>query len=182
MAQYFINTLVPANTDWGVLVGLLKGAGLPVIDVQTSGAYPGQVIVVTDDGVDLTAAQQTTMNSVVAAFDPRPRVARSIYAIYTDLAALTTTQQTNVWNDLSAIATGQIVPKYLLDAGGDTAAIVVMDWVIKKSGTSGANLTDARLRIASMYVQDNPKYLVHPTFDSTINIPGDQPVVAQLPH
>lgn len=172
MAQYFITTSVPPNVDWSVLVSKLQTAGLPVTDVQTSEAYPGQIIVVTD--VDLTPAQQTTMNSVVAAWDPRPRTARPLYAIYSDLTVLTAAQQSAVWTNISALTNG--VEKYLLDAGPNTAAIVVMDWAVKSSGATGTALTAARFRIVAMYVQDNPKYLVNPSFATTVNIPGDRPV------
>lgn len=173
MAQYFINVNYDMSASgWSSLKKTLQDGGLPVIDTQSSSAFPGQIIVVTDDAVALTQAQQTTMNSIVAQFDPRPRTKRAIYTIYTDLLALNATQQTNVWNDFSS---GNPT-KYLLDQGNNAAAIAVLDWVVKKSGTSGANLTDARMRAVAMYTQDNPKYLVTPTFDATINVPGDMPI------
>lgn len=170
MTQYFIAMSVPANADCGSLVTSLKAAGLPVSDVQGSDAYPGQIIVVASTA--LTQAQQTQLNSAVAAWDPRPRTRRAIYAIYNDLTALTATQQGNVWTDFSS---GNPA-KYLLDQGQNAAAIAVMDWVVKKSGATGAALTDARMRAVAMYVQDNPNYLVHPSFDASINVAGDMPV------
>ena len=170
MSQYFCTPLSPpplTGVDTSGLMGQLRASGLPVTDVQTSGAFPGQVIVVCS--TDLTANQSTQLNTTVAAWDPRPRVKRSLFAIYTDLTALTATQQTNVWNDLSSGSPA----KYLLDAGADAAAIIVLDWVVRKAGATGAALTDAKLRAAAMYVQDNVTYLVNPVFDATINVPGD---------
>lgn len=170
MAQYFVTSLVPANADWYKLVLLLQNAGLPVVDVQTSEAFPGQVIVVT--GSDLTQTQQDTMNTVVAQFDPRPRAPRPLYAIYNDLTALNATQQGKVWTDFSSGNPS----KYLLDQGPNAAALAVLDWAIKQSGATGASLTAARFRAVSIYVQDNPKYLAVPAFDTSINILGDMPV------
>jgi hypothetical protein len=172
MAQYFITTTVPANTDWSALVGKLTAAGLPVLDVQTSEAYPGQIILVSDN--DLTQAQKDQASGIVAGWDPRPRISRPLYAIYSDLTALTAAQQTAVWTNISALTNG--VERYLFDTGPNTAAIVVMDWGVKSSGAVGAALTAARFRIVAMYVQDNPKYLVNPSFASTVNVPGDQPI------
>ena len=170
MAQYFVTSSVPANADWSILAGILRSNGLPVTDIQTSGDIIGQIIVVTD--TDLTQSQQTLLNSLVSQFDPRPRESRSIYAIYTDLVALTAGQKTTVWNDFNS----GTPPKYLLDEGPNAAALAVLDWTIKKLGASPAATTDAQLRAVSMYVQDNPKYLKNPTFDTSINILGDQPI------
>lgn len=169
MSQYFCTpNYLPATAENHTLLALIQAAGLPATDVQTSDAYPGQVIVICSTGLD--AGQQTQLNTVVAAWDARPRAARSLLAIYTDLVALTNTQKTNIWADLSSGTPA----KYLQDTGTNTAALVVLDWVVQSSGATGAALTSAKLRAAAMYVQDNVDYLVHPTFDSTINVPGDQ--------
>lgn len=104
-------------------------------------------------------------------FDLRDRKLRPLYAIYNDLVALTTTQQTNAWNDLSS----GTPKKYLLDVGPNAAAIGALDWAVTDSGATGASLLHARLRVGAMYVQDNPSYLVNPAFDPSINVPGDQP-------
>jgi len=168
--RYFLTvSSLPANPNLVALLSPLQAAGLPVTDVQTSEAYPGQVIVVSS--IDLTAAQLTQMGSIVSAFDLRPRVPRPLYAIYNDLVALTTTQQANIWADISS----GTIPKYLLDASPNTAALVVLDWAVRSSGAVGASLTAAKFRAVAMYVQDNPTYLVAPTFDATINVSGDMP-------
>lgn len=170
MTLYFCTpTSLPAKVGASRLLALLQTAGVPAVDVQTSDMYPGQVIVVT--GSVLNSAQETQMNATVAAWDPRPRAKRPIYLIYNDLSALTTTQQNNAWADISS---GSPI-KYLLDAGPNAAAIGVIDWVVRKSGATGAALLDARLRGVAMYVQDNVSYLVTPAFDPTINVAGDMP-------
>jgi hypothetical protein len=169
VSQYFFTASMPASPNTCGLLAQLQAAGLPAVDVQTSDAYPGQVIVVCSP--QLTGAQSTQMGNLVTAWDPRPRTKRPIYAIYNDLAALTTTQQGNVWADLSAGTS----PKYLLDSGPNAAAIAALDWVVRSSGAAGAALLGARLRTVAMYVQDNVSYLVFPAFDATINVSGDMP-------
>jgi hypothetical protein len=168
--QYFLTVSIPGGPITAGLLTQLKTAGLPVLDIQTSSAYSGQIIVVSSS--QLTVGQSTQMGNLVTAWDPRPRAERPLYAIYNDLAALTITQQGNVWADFSA----GTPPKYLLDAGDNAAAIVVLDWVVRASGVSGAALLGAQLRAVAMYVQDNVSYLVAPAFDPTINVPGDMPV------
>lgn len=120
---------------------------------------------------DLTAAQKTTLDGVVAAHDPRPRRKRTIHAIYTDIGALTSAKQTAVWNDLNAGSP----PKWALDAGPNAAAIVAIHWSAANSGATAANVNDARRRLAAAYVQDNVTYLLNPAFDPTISIPGEEP-------
>ena len=168
--RYFLTVpSLPANPNLAALMSQLQAVGLPVTDVQTSEAYPGQVIVVSS--TDLTGTQLTQMESIVSAYDLRPRIPRPLYAIYNDLVALTTTQQANIWADISS----GTIPKYLLDAGPNTAALVVLDWAVRSSGATGAALTAAKFRAVALYVQDNPTYLVTPTFDATINVAGDMP-------
>jgi len=168
--RYFLTVpSLPANPNLAALMSQLQAVGLPVTDVQTSEAYPGQVIVVSS--TDLTGTQLTQMESIVSAFDLRSRIPRPLYAIYNDLVALTTTQQANIWADISSGTT----PKYLIDAGRNTASLVVLDWAVRSSGAVGASLTAAKFRAVAMYVQDNPTYLVAPTFDATINVAGDMP-------
>lgn len=100
-----------------------------------------------------------------------PTQPRTLYAIYTDLQALTTTQQNNVWADLGSGAP----PKYLLDAGANASALWVLDYLAREAGLTGAALTRAKFRAVAMYVQDNPAYLVRPAFDPTINVSGVEP-------
>ena len=65
--RYFLTvTTLPANPNLLPLVSQLQAAGLPVIDVQISGAYPSQVIVVSS--IDLTTAQLTQMESIAVSY------------------------------------------------------------------------------------------------------------------
>lgn len=119
------------------------------------------------------AAQQPPLS--LADIAPTARKPRNPLAVYQDLLALTAQQQANVWADLSALVTvGTLtVKKYLTDAGPSYAGIAALDWAANDAGATGVALTRARMRVAMIYVIDNPVYLVHPAFDATINIPGD---------
>lgn len=106
-----------------------------------------------------------TVNLLAVPHDMRPR---TLLAIYTDLAALTSSQKLNVWADLSAGSPA----KYLAYAGPEPGAIAALDWAVRFSGLGAVAVTDAKLRIAAIYVQGNPLYLVAPAFDPSINVPG----------
>lgn len=111
-----------------------------------------------------------TATTVIQAHNGTPRRPRPLYAIYADLSALTNAKKTAIWNDLSS----GTPKKYLAGDGPNTAAIGSLDWAVSDSGATGAALTAARLRIAAAYVQDNPTYLVNPSFDNSILIYGDE--------
>lgn len=128
-----------------------------------TGVYALQQPGIADEALDET-------DPAVVAFRAPPRQPRALYAIYTDLQGLSATQKTTVWNDLSSGAP----KKYLLDTGRNAAGIAALDWGVTDSGAAAASLLAAKLRLAAMYVQDNPRYLVAPAFDPTINVPGDQ--------
>jgi hypothetical protein len=147
-----------------VLYRNLIHAGIPILGTA------GPPWAVTYDP-SATPAQITQGNQMVSTFDGLGRTARVLDAIYTDVNALTAAQQNNVWNDISAAAppSGR---KYLMDAGLNVAAIFAMDWSIRTT-SPGAARTLAMNYIISMYTQDNPMYLVTPSFDTTINVPGD---------
>ena len=89
---------------------------------------------------------------------------------------LSPTQWTKTWADISSPITGVVPRKYLSDIGPNAAAIFVKDWRVYQSGASGAPLKVAQSDLVSMFVQDNPSYLVAPPFDPSINVPGDAPI------
>lgn len=93
-------------------------------------------------------------------------VQKSIYEIYNALNALTNSQKTAIWNDISSGSPA----KYLLSEGIGASGIAVLDWAVRDSGATGASLTNARLRIVALYLLDNPLYLKNPSFDLTINL------------
>lgn len=171
MATYPI-TKPFAQMDSAKLKTELTAAGLPVTDVQGGAIGSDQWTIVTSR--DLTPAEVATMEGIVAAHDGRTRHPRTLFAIRADLNALSAGQKTAVWSDLS----GGSPPKWALDAGRNAAAIAAIEWAATvPAGITAAERTEARLRLAAMYVQDNPAYLVNPAFDPTINVPGDEPDV-----
>jgi hypothetical protein len=158
----------PCRLD--VLAQEATAQGLPV-DYCASSA--GTVHVYTSR--DLTAPEKTTLDSVVTAHDGRLRQKRPLWAIRADVQALTTAQFNNVWTDLTTPVPGEAPRKYLTDYGANVAGIFVFDWSLYVSGPTAAQQKAGQIALAAMYVQDNPNYLVHPPFDSTINVPGDEP-------
>lgn len=146
----------------------IVAAGLPLCDVYLSG---NEVRIVAPDA--LTAEQQVTLAAVVAAHVAVvPSHKRTIYSIRASLNALSAAQKNAVWSDLSS----GTPPKWALDAGPNAAAIAAIEWAATvPAGVTATEKTEARLRLAAMYCQDNPKYLVNPAFDPTINIDGTEP-------
>lgn len=144
-------------------------AAVPVdhVDVQ-----PPNVQVYTTR--DLTPAEKTTLDNVVAAHDGRPRQKRTLYKIFADIKALSTQQYNHLWADANSTLDG--VSKYLTSKGVNAAAIFSMDWTAQLGSTAGGQQSNARTSILSMYVQDNPSYAVNPSFDTSINVPGDEPI------
>lgn len=107
---------------------------------------------------------------------------RTMYAIAADIFALTGTlptpangtQKANIIADLFTgnLATGG--QKWQQDAGLNAAALSAVYAAITASNGLATFNAAQQLIMAAMYVQDNPNYLVHPSFDSTINVPGTQ--------
>jgi hypothetical protein len=143
-------------------------SGLPVTSVSTSSTT---AYVYTSR--DLTPAEKTTLDNVVAAHDGRPRQKRPLYEIDTDVNALTGSQLRNAWNDLAA-PFASAAHKYLTTTGQNAGTMYALTWTANNVTT--AEGTAAQRSIISCYAQDYPSYLVHPPFDPTINVPGDEPV------
>lgn len=101
---------------------------------------------------------------------PVIKISRTLIAIRADLASLTNTQKNNIWTDI----TSGSPPKWSTDAGSNAAALAVLTLLGASSTLSAADVLEAKLRGVAMYCQDNPTYLVNPSFDPTINVPGDQ--------
>ena len=94
---------------------------------------------------------------------------RGLLAIITDLNALSGAQKTAVWSDI----TSGSPPKWATDTGPNAAALAWAPTLITLNGLTAANVLDLKIKAVAMYVQDNPNYLVHPSFDNTINISGE---------
>jgi len=170
----------PGSYSTGQLASEIVAAGLPApADIRGSG-YTGPGTAATHIEIvyaaPLTPAQVNTLNATVAAHVPAgPRKARPLWQIRGDVQALSTAQFQNVWNDLSAAVAGGPPRKYLTDYGANVAGIFVFDWALYVSGPTAAQQRAGQLSLTAMYCQDNPRYLVSPPFDPSINVPGDEP-------
>src|SRR5215471_17477253 len=143
----------------------MTGPGTPATSVDVVYAAP------------LTPGQVNTLGATVAAHVPAgPRKSRPLWAIRGDLQGLTTTQWTATWNDLSAPVSGGPPRKYLGDYGVNAGTIFCYDHVIYVVGGTTAQVKAGQISLGACYVQDNPNYLVHPPWDFTINVPGDEPI------
>ncbi|HKB40480.1 MAG TPA: hypothetical protein VKD72_28910 [Gemmataceae bacterium] len=152
------------------LLGELQAAGLPAVDVSVTG---DQVQVVTSR--DLSSAEQTQTGNLVAAHVPNPeRRPRLIFEIYQDIGALTGAQKVSIWGDLNA----GTPPKWAQDRGPNAADNHIL-WLFATQVGAIQTATDrqkCQQMLIAIYTQDNPQYLVHPPFDTAIDIPGDEPI------
>lgn len=169
MASYTYTLAAAKQYDLTGLQTQAAAAGLPIDYINGS---PGvdQITVFTTR--DLTAPEQSTLATLVANYDGRPRRARTLLAIVTDLSALTSTQKSNV---SGALFSPTNAPPILADAGANAAAIWALYAMVQLNGVTTADKNTIKLYAAAQYVQDNPAYLVNPSFDSSINIRGDAP-------
>lgn len=120
-----------------------------------------------------TGTEAADAQAVIDGWAWEARRPRRIYDIYTDISALTTTQQNAVWTDI----TSGTPPKWSQDEGTNAGAIAAIHWSAANSGAGAAAVADAKRRLVACYCQDNARYLVHPAFDTNINIAGDEPDV-----
>ncbi len=172
----------------------LVAAGLPVIGVALESVVrdtasgivtwysrvEGQVRV--DWSAQPTGGQDASAASIVAAATVTKRKPRTMYAIANDIFTLTTgafnpsatLQKLAIITDLFTgnLATGS--QKWQQDTGPNAAAMSAVYAAVTPPSAISVFNPAQQLIMAAMYVQDNPLYLVHPAFDSTINIPGDQ--------
>lgn len=113
-----------------------------------------------------SAAQQIPMGA--------DRSPRRLLDIYNAIVALNNTQKTNIWSDL----TSGTPMKISTDTGPNATSIFLLWRIASNASLPTTTITDMRITAAAYYVQDNPYYLVNPTFDLTINIPGDEAIAA----
>jgi len=129
-----------------------------------------------------TAQQTSQADAIVQAYDPRPRKPRTMYAIASDIFALSGslptpaagTQKAHVIADLFTGSLAAGAQKWQQDPGPNAAAMSAVYAAITASNGLATFNAAQQLIMAAMYVQDNPTYLVNPAFDATINVPGDQ--------
>lgn len=109
----------------------------------------------------------------IASYDPQTGellgTQRSLLAIYQDLNALTDLQRTAIWLD---VTTGT-PPRWATSDGPNAGTVMALSVpAIDLTGLTVAVQTRARMKLVAAYVLDRPKYLVNPSFDATINVPG----------
>ena len=151
----------------GELQTLILAAGLPV-EYINGDPDNNQIQVVFSR--ELTSPEQAVVAGLVSTYDGRPRRKRKPYDIYTQIGALTATQKLNISNDLF----GGSPPKFTQDIGDDSPDLLVL-WTLQQTGgLSTADKNLVKQAAATIYCRDNPKYLVNPSFDTSINIPGDE--------
>lgn len=152
--------LVIYNNRTGVPDSILGPSGFIPIDVGNS-----------DFQTFLTwnAAQPVPLDYTTP-ISPTARKPRTLLAIRNDISNLTGTQKTNIWNNFISGSP----PLWATDAGPNAAALAVLQLMGASVTLSAADVLEAKIRAVAMYCQDNPNYLVTPSFDNTINVPGDQ--------
>jgi len=145
-----------------------------VSNATTTPATPVRI----DYRPEATAGQISQGDSVATTFDLTVNVRRPrpLWSIRGDVQALSVGQFSNVWNDLSAPVSGGPPRKYLTDYGTNAGTIFVYDHVIYVVQGTAAQVKAGQISLTACFSQDNPTYLVHPPWDTSINIPGDEPV------
>jgi hypothetical protein len=117
-------------------------------------------------------ADQATIDGLVAGWSWENWQPRALYSIFDDVNALTPGQRTNVQTDIGA---NQFAKVRSLRPPQDGAAMA-LHWAMKLNGATAVERTDACMRLACLYAQQNPTYLEKPAFDPTINVPGNEVV------
>ena len=127
---------------------------------------------------EATAGQISQGDSVARTFDLTTDVRRPrpLWSIRADVQALSVGQFSNVWNNLSAPVSGGPPRKYLSEYGVNAGPIFVFDWGLYVTGPTAAQVKAGQISLTALYVQDNPTYLCKPPWDTSINVPGDEPV------
>lgn len=120
--------------------------------------------------VDYLGDTPTTQEVTAFMASAAPRLALDIIA---DINALTGAQKNLIWTDI----TSGTPPKWQLDAGPNAGAIAAMASTLKILvptfvPASNADVVNTKIWAVALYVQDHPTYLVHPSFDPSINISG----------
>ena len=120
----------------------------------------------------LTPAQRAAAQAAAEALNPAPRRARRLIDIRADLNALSPAQKNAIWTDLNAGSP----PRYALDTGPHAGALFVLQYVATVTALLAAEINEAKLRAATLYVADVPHYLERPAFDPSINVSGSEPI------
>lgn len=146
------------------LANAITALGIPITGIRDSES--GLVIHYT---AAATGPQITQGNALAAGWSFAPRKPRTITALFDAITALTTAQKTNIGNDLFGASR-----KWSTNVGSNRSGMAVIYSQTLQGGITAANLAIYKSMGAAMYAQDNPEYLVNPTFDNSINVPGDE--------
>jgi len=119
-----------------------------------------------------TAGEKSAGDNVAINFDLTQglRVPRVLYSIWQDIGALTGAQKTAIATDLFS----GTPPKVSQDTGPNAPVLLTLSDLQKMAALSTADKQSAQRSAISIFTLDNPTYLVHPPFDPTINVPGDE--------
>ena len=168
MAQLYLYPIKPVSSP--ALEAEIAAAGLPIAPLG---------VAVDQDSIriamkrELAGPEPAELDEIVFAHvPPVPRGPRPLWDIREDILALSGPQISAVWADLS----GGTPKKMALDTGPNAAAIWVMEWSATFGPANAQDRNEAKIRVIAFWCQDNPQDLVHPPYDNSINIPGDQPV------
>lgn len=99
-----------------------------------------------------------------------PRRPRNPADLRTALNALTGPQKAAIWTDL----TSGTPPKWATNTGRNAGALVVLHLMATSLTLLPADVAEAKLRAAVLWVLDHPAYLIRPPFAPTVNIPGTE--------
>lgn len=164
------------------LANAITALGIPINSVALVGQdpiHPTSVFI--DFQPAATQPQKDQANALAAGWDFRIHTSRTMYAIAADIFALTGvlptlavgTQKALIILDLFTGNLGTGSQKWQQDTGPNAAAMsAVYAAITAPNGLATFNAAQ-QLILAAMYTQDNPRYLVNPSFAPSINIPGD---------
>jgi len=154
----------------GYLDSELRRQGIPIIGISGPPVGQTQPWTVHYDPT-ATDEQKAQGDAFASSFDGLGRQSRLLYDIWVDFDKLTGAQKQAVLTDL----TGGSPPKWRLNRGPNAGSMLSI-WVTSQTTvmpTPDKNL--CKQALAVLYTQDNPYYLLNPTFDPTINVSALEP-------
>lgn len=140
-------------------------------DVLNETVEPAMYINI-DYRAEATDEERAAGDEVAREFDlaEPARRPRPLYAIHADVKALSVAQSQAVAGDLF----GGNPPKVDTDTGPNAPDLLVIKILRQTGSLSAADKRLTEQAAMAIYALDNPNYLVHPPFDPSINVPGDE--------
>jgi hypothetical protein len=130
-------------------------------------------LVVRIDYYGATEIQIAQGNDIVMTLDITKMRPRAMFDIYADIKALSAQKQAAIAADIGVNNYEKLKSMH----PPQDAPVAVLHWCVTSlAAATQTERYDAYARIEAMYCQQFPDYLVHPVFDTSINIPGDEPV------